>query len=106
MFKGTTNNTPNKNGRVNEINSPDKLNRIVEYYARRPQVQERLTIQIADELSRVLKTEDIAVFIDAKHMCVEARGVEHSGCSTVTTEFRGRFLNENIRREFMAAIGR
>ena len=81
-----------------------KLNRIVEYYARRPQVQERLTIQIAEELKKVLGTKDVAVYIDAKHMCVEARGVEHHGCSTVTTEYGGKFLNENVRQEFLSAI--
>ena len=63
-----------------------KLNRIVEHYARRPQVQERLTIQIANELKHVLRTEDVAVLIEAKHMCVQARGVEHKDSSTVTSE--------------------
>ncbi len=82
-----------------------KLNRIVDYYARRPQVQERLTIQIANELKKVLKTNDVAVYIDAKHMCVSARGIEHHGCSTVTSEYGGKFLNENTRAEFLAAIG-
>ena len=72
--------------------------------ARRPQVQERLTMQIADELSRVLKTDDVAVYLDARHMCVESRGVEHHGGATVTTEYRGKFLNENTRREFLSAI--
>lgn len=82
-----------------------KINRIVEYYSKRPQVQERLTMQIADELKKVLQTEDVAVYIDAAHMCVQARGVEHHGCSTVTTAFGGKFLNENVRREFMEIIG-
>jgi len=81
-----------------------KLNRIVEYYARRPQVQERLTVQIAEELKRVLDTEDVAVYIDASHMCVEMRGVEHQGCSTVTTEYSGKFLNEHTRNEFLQSI--
>ena len=81
-----------------------KLNRIVDYYARRPQVQERLTMQIAEELKRVLNTEDVAVYIDAKHMCVQARGIEHEHCSTVTTEYCGKFLNENIRAEFLQSI--
>lgn len=80
-----------------------KLNRIVEHFARRPQVQERLTVQIADELKRVLGTESVAVYIDAKHMCVEMRGIKHSGCSTVTTEYGGRFLNEGVRAEFLRA---
>ncbi|MEQ8704693.1 MAG: GTP cyclohydrolase I FolE [Phaeodactylibacter sp.] len=81
-----------------------KLNRIVEHFARRPQVQERLTVQIAEELKRVLKTEDVAVYIDAKHMCVEMRGIKHTQCSTVTTEYGGRFLNESVRAEFLKII--
>ena len=81
-----------------------KLNRIVEYYARRPQVQERLTVQIANELKKALGTDDVAVYIDAKHMCVEMRGVQHEHSSTVTTEYSGKFLNENTRAEFLQAI--
>ncbi len=83
-----------------------KLNRIVDYYARRPQVQERLTIQIANELKKVLKTNDVAVYIDAQHQCVSARGIEHHGCSTVTSEYSGKFLNENTRAEFLTTIGK
>lgn len=89
------------NGRVIGLS---KLNRIVDYYARRPQVQERLTIQIAEELRRLLHTEDVAVYIDACHMCVQARGVEHAGTSTVTAEYSGKFLNEETKREFLMAI--
>ncbi|MEL6863396.1 MAG: GTP cyclohydrolase I FolE [Bacteroidota bacterium] len=81
-----------------------KLNRIVDYYARRPQVQERLTIQIAEELKRVLHTKDVAVYIEAKHMCVEARGIKHHGCYTSTSEYGGKFLNENRRAEFLNSI--
>ena len=81
-----------------------KINRIVDYFSRRPQVQERLTIQIANELKKVLGTEDVAVYIDAKHMCVQARGIEHQASSTVTTEYSGQFLNENTREEFLRAI--
>lgn len=81
-----------------------KLNRIVEYYSKRPQVQERLTMQIAAELKRVLKTDDVAVYIDAKHMCVQSRGVEHEASSTVTSDFSGKFLNENVRMEFLQSI--
>lgn len=81
-----------------------KLNRIVEYYSKRPQVQERLTVQIANHLKKVLKTEDVAVYIEAKHMCVQARGVEHEGCSTITSEYCGKFLTEKTRAEFLAAI--
>ncbi len=83
-----------------------KLNRIVEYYAKRPQVQERLTIQIAQELKSVLRTNDVAVYIDAKHMCVQARGVQHECSSTVTSEYSGKFLNDSLRSEFLRSIGR
>ncbi len=81
-----------------------KLNRIVQYYAKRPQVQERLTVQIAQELKQVLDTEDIAVLIDAKHMCVSMRGVEDHASSTVTSFYGGRFKNDDTRREFLAYI--
>ncbi len=89
------------NGRVIGLS---KLNRIVDYFSRRPQVQERLTIQIAQELKRVLKTEDVAVFIEAKHMCVQARGIQHQDSTTITSEYSGRFLNENVRSEFLQSI--
>jgi GTP cyclohydrolase IA len=90
------------NGRVIGLS---KLNRIVDFFARRPQVQERLTVQIADELKRILDTEDVAVYIDARHMCVQARGVEHHGASTITAEYSGKFLNEATKREFLLALG-
>ena len=81
-----------------------KLNRIVEYYAKRPQVQERLTIQIAEELKQVLGTEDVAVYIEAYHMCVQARGIQHEASITSTSEYSGKFLNENVRNEFLQTI--
>jgi GTP cyclohydrolase I len=68
-----------------------KLNRIVQYYAKRPQVQERLTQQIANELKTVLNTEDVAVIIDAKHLCVSSRGVKDDTSATVTTYYGGIF---------------
>jgi len=70
-----------------------KLNRIVQYYAKRPQVQERLTIQIANELKTVLKTEDVAVIIDAKHLCVSSRGIKDDTSATVTSYYGGQFDN-------------
>jgi GTP cyclohydrolase I len=74
-----------------------KLNRIVQYYAKRPQVQERLTNQIAHELMEILNTSDVAVIIDARHLCVSSRGVEDNSSSTVTTFYGGRFkLPEKI----------
>ncbi len=81
-----------------------KINRIVDYYSKRPQVQERLTIQIADELKRIMKTDDVAVYIDAEHMCVKSRGIQDNQSSTVTAEYSGKFLNENVRAEFLQAI--
>ncbi|MFI1742982.1 GTP cyclohydrolase I FolE [Thalassobellus sediminis] len=68
-----------------------KLNRIVQYYAKRPQVQERLTNQIASELKNILNTEDIAVIIDAKHLCVSSRGIKDDSSTTVTTYYGGQF---------------
>ncbi|GAA4332089.1 GTP cyclohydrolase I FolE [Mucilaginibacter gynuensis] len=81
-----------------------KLNRIVQYYAQRPQVQERLTIQIANELKTVLQTEDVAVVIDAEHLCVASRGVKDIGSSTITAEYSGAFLEATKRDEFLQYI--
>jgi len=81
-----------------------KMNRIVDYFAKRPQVQERLTMQIVQELKKVLNTEDVACVIDAKHLCVNSRGIRDIESSTVTSEFGGRFKEENIRREFLDYI--
>jgi GTP cyclohydrolase I len=81
-----------------------KLNRIVQYFSKRPQVQERLTIQIADELKRVLGTEDVAVFIDAKHLCVSSRGIKDDTSSTVTVYYGGVFQNESTKNEFLKYI--
>lgn len=72
-----------------------KLNRIVQYYAKRPQVQERLTNQIANELKEVLNTPDIAVIIDAKHLCVSSRGIKDDTSSTVTTYYGGEFNSQH-----------
>ncbi len=68
-----------------------KLNRIVQYYAKRPQVQERLTNQIAEDLKQILDTEDVAVIIDAKHLCVSSRGIKDESSATVTTYYGGKF---------------
>jgi GTP cyclohydrolase I len=81
-----------------------KLNRIVQYYAKRPQVQERLTIQIAKHLQKVLDTDDVAVFIDAKHLCVSSRGVKDDATSTITSYYGGKFQEENTKREFLSSI--
>lgn len=76
-----------------------KLNRIVQYYAKRPQVQERLTNQIANELKSILETEDIAVIIDAKHLCVSSRGIKDDSSSTVTAFYGGTFNSPEKIRE-------
>ena len=81
-----------------------KMNRIVDYYAKRPQVQERLTIQIVKELQDVLGTEDVACVMDAKHLCVNSRGIRDIASSTVTSEFGGKFKNKETRREFLDYI--
>lgn len=78
-----------------------KLNRIVDYFAKRPQVQERMTVQIANELKNVLNTEDIAVLLDAKHMCVASRGIKDISSSTVTASYHGKFQNDITRQEFL-----
>ena len=81
-----------------------KMNRIVDYYAKRPQVQERLTMQIVKELQIALNTEDVACIIDAKHLCVNSRGIRDIESSTVTAEYGGRFKDENVRKEFLEYI--
>lgn len=81
-----------------------KMNRIVDYYAKRPQVQERLTMQIVEELQKVLKTKDVACVIDAKHLCVNSRGIRDTESSTVTSEFGGKFNRPETRREFLDYI--
>lgn len=81
-----------------------KINRLVDYYSRRPQVQERLTLQIADALSEAMETDDVAVFIDSKHLCVSTRGIKDISSSTITTEFRGAFKEEATQRKFIDFI--
>lgn len=81
-----------------------KLNRIVQYFAKRPQVQERLTVQIAQEIQQVIGTKDVAVLIDAKHLCVSSRGVKDESSATVTSFYSGKFENELTKREFIQSI--
>lgn len=78
-----------------------KLNRIVQYFAKRPQVQERLTVQIAKELQQILQTEDVAVVMDAKHLCVASRGVQDDASSTVTAFYGGKFQEDSTKNEFL-----
>ena len=81
-----------------------KLNRIVQYCSQRPQVQERLTIQISNFLKEALGTDDVAVIVDATHHCVSSRGIRDVGSSTVTSEYSGKFLNSDTRNEFLKYI--
>ncbi len=81
-----------------------KINRIVNYYSHRPQVQERLTLQIADALSEAMATDDVAVFIESKHFCVSMRGIRDIDSSTITSEFRGAFKNKEIQQKFIDFI--
>jgi len=82
-----------------------KLNRIVQYCSQRPQVQERLTIQIANMLKQALGTDDVAVIIDAYHHCVSSRGIRDAGSTTLTVEYSGQFLNAETKNEFLKYIG-
>jgi len=88
----------------NKVIGLSKLNRIAQYYAKRPQVQERLTIQIANELKDSLQTDDVAVIIDADHLCVASRGVNDVNSSTITSSYQGKFLNDEIRKEFISHV--
>lgn len=81
-----------------------KLNRLVQYYSQRPQVQERLTMQIGKNLKSILQTEDIAILIEATHLCVAARGVKDVGSSTTTVFYSGKFNREETRQEFLTLI--
>lgn len=81
-----------------------KMNRLVDHFAKRPQVQERLTMQIVQELQRALGTEDVACVIDAKHLCVNSRGIRDIDSSTVTSEFGGAFKDPVVKREFLDYI--
>ncbi len=77
-----------------------KINRIVQFFAKRPQVQERLTVQIANELRTSLQTDDVAVVIDAAHLCVSSRGIQDVNSRTVTSQFYGKFQEDSVRQEF------
>jgi len=81
-----------------------KINRIVNMYARQPQVQERLTLQIADGIAKAIGNDNVAVMIDCVHLCIAARGVQDKGSSTITSEFRGEFKKAEVLREFYEQI--
>lgn len=81
-----------------------KINRIVQYYAKRPQVQERLTNQITEALKKAIGTEDVAVIINAVHLCVASRGIKDTNSSTITANYSGKFINEGTKNEFLMLI--
>lgn len=82
-----------------------KLNRIVQYCSQRPQIQERLTKQIANMIKESLGTEDVAVIVDAHHHCVSSRGIRDTGSSTLTAEYCGRFLDPDVKNDFLRHVG-
>ena len=89
----------------NKVLGLSKMNRVVEYFSRRPQIQERLTEQIYHALSFILETENVALTIDAKHFCVKSRGVEDTECSTITSRLGGNFkAHPEVRGEFLALL--
>ncbi|MBL7910551.1 MAG: GTP cyclohydrolase I FolE [Bacteroidia bacterium] len=88
----------------NKVIGLSKINRLVEYFAKRPQVQERLTNQIATKLKSVLNSEHIAIVIDAVHLCVSSRGIKDTNSSTITSHYSGKFQDEKLKMEFLALI--
>ena len=98
-------------GKVHVAYIPDKqviglskINRLVQYYAKRPQVQERLTIQISEALKEVLRHHDVAVVIEADHLCVASRGIKDTNSITQTAHYSGQFENESVKQEFLSHI--
>jgi GTP cyclohydrolase I len=89
------------NGRVIGLS---KMNRIVDYFAKRPQVQERMTKQVVQAMQKALDTDDVACVIDAKHLCVNSRGIRDIESSTVTAEFGGQFKSDSVKRDFLDYI--
>lgn len=87
-----------------EVIGLSKINRIVQYYAKRPQVQERLTIQIAEALKSIFGHDDVAVLIEADHLCVASRGIKDTNSNTVTSSYSGKFENQNIKQEFLSYV--
>ena len=79
----------------------ETMDRIVEYFSKRPQVQERLTMQIVQAMQEALGTQDVACVIDAKHLCVNSRGIKDIESSTVTAEYGGKFKEKATKREFL-----
>ncbi|MDP3556518.1 MAG: GTP cyclohydrolase I FolE [Bacteroidota bacterium] len=88
----------------NKVIGLSKINRLVEYFAKRPQVQERLTNQIANELKEALNSEHVAVIVDATHLCVSSRGIRDTNSSTITSYYSGKFKDEKVKMEFLSLI--
>ena len=88
----------------NKIVGLSKLNRIVNFFSKKPQVQEKLTVQIVDFLKKELETEDVACIIDAQHLCVSMRGIKDVNSWTSTAEYSGKFLESNFKNEFLQLI--
>ncbi|MDG2343363.1 MAG: GTP cyclohydrolase I FolE [Flavobacteriales bacterium] len=81
-----------------------KINRIVSYFSKRPQVQEKLTVQIVNYLKKVLETENVACVIEAQHLCVSMRGIKDETSLTTTAEFSGKFLESTVKNEFLTLL--
>ncbi len=88
----------------NKVVGLSKINRLVDYYAHRPQVQERLCLQILNDLQETLETDDVIVMVHAKHLCVSSRGIKDKDSFTTTVEYGGKFTNENSRNEFYGLL--
>ena len=88
----------------NKVVGLSKINRLVDYYAHRPQVQERLCLQIVNDLQETLETDDVIVMVHAKHLCVSSRGIKDKDSFTTTVEYGGKFTNENLRNEFYGLL--
>lgn len=81
-----------------------KINRTVQYYAKKPQVQERLTLEISNALKEILQHEDVAVYLEADHLCVAARGIKDTQSKTITAQYSGQFEHAEIKQEFLSYI--
>lgn len=90
----------------NKVIGLSKINRLVQYYAKRPQVQERLTNQIAEALKEALQSEHVAVVIDAVHLCVASRGIKDTNSTTITSHYSGKFNDESVKAEFLSLTGK
>lgn len=90
---------------ANKVIGLSKINRLVDYYAHRPQVQERLSLQILRSLQEVLETEDVIVVVNAKHLCVSSRGIKDKNSFTTTVEYGGCFKEETVRGDFFKMVG-